>query len=63
MIVYWERDANDFMMRGEFLKIETGDLHFLTKIPRQGDVVNLKCKGSIGIMINEYIALYCSSEI
>jgi hypothetical protein len=50
------------MIRGKYLKIETKDIYFLTGIPRRGDVVNLKGKGSIGLTINEYIALYCSVE-
>jgi hypothetical protein len=62
LIDYWEPEANAFMIRGKSIKIETKYIYFLTGLPCQGDVVNLKGKRSIGLTINEYIVLYCSSE-
>jgi hypothetical protein len=62
LIDYWEPEADAFMIRGKSLRIETKDIYFLTGMPRRGDVVNLKGKGSIGLTINEYIALYFSAE-
>jgi hypothetical protein len=62
LIDYYEPEVDVFMINGQSLKIETEDIYFLMGLSCQGDIVNLKGKGSIGLIINEYIVIYCSTE-
>jgi len=62
IIDYWEPDADAFMINGKSLKIETKDIYFIIETSHRGDVVDLKGKGSIGMIINGYITIYCSLE-
>ena len=43
------------------LTIEVEDIYFITRLSRQGEVVNLRSRGGPGggLAIDEYIAVYC----
>jgi hypothetical protein len=58
MIDYWKCEAYDFMNRGKLLRIAMEDIYFLTGMTLRGYVVKLKGKGSNGLTITKYTALY-----
>jgi hypothetical protein len=53
---YWDPDREIFILDGQPLRIEVEDIYFLTRLSRQGEVVNLNsCRAGSGMNIEEYI--------
>ena len=60
LVDYWDLDSKSFQVDGISLTIEVEDIYFITRVSRQGEVVNLRSHGpGGGLTIDEYIAVYC----
>jgi hypothetical protein len=42
LIIYWDPNADAFMLDGQPLKLEVEDMYFIIGLSRLGDIVNLR---------------------
>ena len=64
LVDYWDPDLESFHINEMSLTIEVEDIYFITRLSRRGEVVNLHSRGPEGgLTINEYIAVYCFSNM
>ena len=64
LVDYWDPDSESFHIDGMSLTIEVEDIYFITGLSRRGEVVTLRSRGPRGgHTIDEYIAVYCFSDM
>lgn len=59
---YWESDQEVFVVGGQTLRLEVGDIYFLTGFSRRGEELSMKARNIGTFTIDEYIDLYCTSS-
>ena len=59
LLDYWDPNSESFQIDRMSLTIEVEDIYFITRLSRQGEVVNLRSrKPKGGLTIDEYIVVY-----
>ena len=64
LVDYWDPESKTFQIDGMSVSIEVEDIYFITGLSRRGEMVNLQsCGPRGGLTIDEYIVVYCFSEM